>query len=91
MLDSGVNHFHIFYHGSNLIFRSKQATIQRVASVLTLRVCLFFFGVCTARSFCCPSVFLFLQHLNLYIPEIAGVTFALQTNGAFAQHHLAPV
>lgn len=85
------NHLHTFCHEYKLIFRSKQAAIQRDASVLALRVCLFFFGVCTARSFCCPSVFLFLQHLNLYIPEIAGVTFALQTNGAFAQHHLAPV
>lgn len=85
------NHHHTFCHEYKLNFLSKQAAIQRVASVLTLRVCLFFFGVCTARSFCWPSVFLFLQHLNLYIPEIAGVTFALQTNGAFAQHHLAPV
>lgn len=42
------NHLHTFCHGYKLNFRSKQATIQRVASVLTLRVCLLFFGVFTA-------------------------------------------
>jgi len=85
------NHHHTFCHEYKLNFLSKQAAIQRDASVLALRVCLFFFGVCTARSFCWPTVCLFLQYLNLYIPEIAGVAFTLQANGAFAQHHLSAV